>query len=318
MVSQADILAAPILIVDDQVANVHLLKQILLDAGYLHVSFTQNPREVLDLHSRHPYALILLDIQMPGMDGFKVMACLKELEHSSYAPILAITAHPEHKLRALASGAQDFISKPFDVAEVKARVCNLVEVRLLYKHLEESNRALESMALHDALTGLPNRRLLMDRVHQAMVSSSRIASHGAVMFLDLDNFKHLNDTLGHDVGDILLQQVASRMQACVREGDSVSRLGGDEFVVLLTALGPNEQQASVQANLIARKILDAFGQPFLLGPHRHDCTASLGLVIFKGENVSQEELLRQADTAMYQAKTAGGDQTKYFVPEQLG
>lgn len=315
MFSPADIHAAHILIVDDLDVNVCLLQQILHEAGYVHVSFTRNPREVGVLHSQHHYDLILLDIQMPGMDGFEVMADLKRLDASDFVPILAITAYPKHKLKALACGAQDFIAKPFDVAEVTARIHNLIEARLRYKCLVQSNLALASLALHDALTGLPNRRLLMDRLHQTMLGSARSAEHGALMFLDLDHFKHLNDSLGHEVGDILLQQVAARMQACVREGDSVARLGGDEFVVLLDSLGVNALQAAHQTALIAAKILEAFTPPFQLGTHRHACTASLGMVLFQGETVSQEELLHKADTAMYQAKTDGRNRAHFFDPD---
>lgn len=315
MVSQAEILAAQILIVDDKAANVYLLQQILQGAGYQHVSFTQNPLEVCELHSSHQYDLIVLDIQMHDMDGFTVMASLKEREKRGYAPVLVITAYPNHKRRALASGAQDFIAKPFDVVELKTRIHNLLKVRLLYKHLEVSNRALESMALHDPLTGLPNRRLLMDRIRQATLASTRSKSHGALMFLDIDNFKQLNDTLGHSVGDLLLQQVASRLQACVREGDSVARQGGDEFVVLLASLGPSEQLASDQAELISAKILDSFSHAFQLDVHQYRCDVSIGLVIFQGDAVRQDELLQKADTAMYQAKAAGGNRAYFFKPE---
>ena len=119
-----------------------------------------------------------------------------------------ITAQPGHKLRALAAGAKDFISKPFDLVEVKTRIHNMLEVRLLYKQLEQYSRALESLALHDALTGLPNRRLLMDRLSLAIAHARRNKSTMAVMYLDLDGFKQINDTLGHDAGDTLLSMVA--------------------------------------------------------------------------------------------------------------
>ena len=137
MISDSDILQAGILIVDDQQANVTLLEQMLQEAGYTNVSSTMNPQEVCGLHRKKHYAAILLDLQMPGMDGFQVMEGLKTNITDSYLPVIVITAQPGHKLRALQAGAKDFISKPFDLAEVKTRIHNMLEVRLLYKKLEQ-------------------------------------------------------------------------------------------------------------------------------------------------------------------------------------
>jgi PAS domain S-box-containing protein len=138
-----DILNASILIVDDQESNVSLLEQLLGEAGYTRVTSTMNPQEVCALHRENRYDLILLDLQMPGMDGFQVMAGLKTNESDSYLPVIVLTAQPGHKLRALQAGAKDFISKPFDLVEVKTRIHNMLEVRLLYKKLENYNKVLE-------------------------------------------------------------------------------------------------------------------------------------------------------------------------------
>ncbi len=143
MVLPTDILNASILIVDDQEANVLLLEQMLQEAGYSRVSSTMDPHTVSALHRDHHYDLILLDLQMPEMDGFQVMESLKKIEIDGYVPILVITAQPGHKLRALASGAKDFVAKPFDLIEVKTRIHNMLEVRLLYKQLEHFNQVLE-------------------------------------------------------------------------------------------------------------------------------------------------------------------------------
>src|SRR5450631_4173714 len=156
MVGAPDILNASILIVDDQKSNVSLLEQLLGEAGYAHVTSTMNSTEVCALHRKNCYDLILLDLQMPNMDGFQVMAGLKTNEADGYLPVLVITAQPGHKLLALQSGAKDFISKPFDLIEVKTRIRNMLEVRLLYKKLENYNKVLEQRTLHDSTTGLPN------------------------------------------------------------------------------------------------------------------------------------------------------------------
>src|SRR5450756_744081 len=143
MISSSDILHGKVLIVDDQEANVILLERILRGAGYVSITSTMNPAEVCELHRKNRYDLILLDLQMPGMDGFQVMEGLKAIETDGYLPVLVITAQPGHKLRALQAGAKDFIGKPFDLAEVKMRIHNMLEVRLLYKKIENDNKVLE-------------------------------------------------------------------------------------------------------------------------------------------------------------------------------
>ncbi len=147
MLAESEIFDASILVVDDQEANVRLLEQLLGDAGYTRVASTMNPAEVCALHRKNRYDLILLDLQMPGMDGFQVMEGLKADDADDYLPVLVITAQPGHKLRALQAGAKDFIGKPFDLLEVRTRIHNMLEVRLLYKKLEEHNKVLEQTVL---------------------------------------------------------------------------------------------------------------------------------------------------------------------------
>ena len=145
MLQATEILNASILIVDDQEANVMLLEQVLRSAGYTRITSTMDPQAVRALHQQHRYDLILLDLQMPEMDGFEVMEGLRDIEAGSYLPVLVITAQPGHKLRALQAGAKDFVSKPFDLVEVKTRIHNMLEVRLLYQKLAEYNKSLEQM-----------------------------------------------------------------------------------------------------------------------------------------------------------------------------
>ncbi len=143
MLSKPDILNANLLIVDDQEVNIRILEEMLHSAGYTRITSTQNPYEVCELHRKNHYDLILLDLQMPGMDGFQVLESLGRIETDGYLPVLVITAQPDHKLRALQSGAKDFISKPFDLAEVLTRIHNMLEIRLLYKNIENYNKVLE-------------------------------------------------------------------------------------------------------------------------------------------------------------------------------
>src|ERR1022692_3731513 len=229
MISPPEVFHGKVLIVDDQKVNVLLLEQLLRGAGYVSVTSTMDPGEVCQLHRKNLYDLILLDLVMPGTDGFQVMEGLKEIEIEGYLPVLAVTAHPAHKLRALQWGAKDFISKPFDLAEVLMRVRNMLEVRLLHEAARNQGKMLESLALKDPLTGLAKRRLSADRLSMALIHARRNESTMAVVYLDPDGFKQINNTLGHGAGDILLKMVAERLTATVRGEDTVARLGGDEF-----------------------------------------------------------------------------------------
>ena len=176
------------------------------------------------------------------------------------------------------------------------------------KRLEEQVRQL---AFHDPLTRLANRSLMLDHLEQAMSASKRSQRHGALLFLDLDNFKPLNDTHGHGVGDLLLIEVAERLKACVREADTVARFGGDEFVVLLSELSTQPGEAAEQAVAIAEKVRTRLAEPYVLqsAPSapaiRHECTASIGVAVFRGRDESQNAVIDRADAAMYQAKEEG-------------
>ena len=182
---------------------------------------------------------------------------------------------------------------------------------------------INALAFYDPLTGLPNRRLMLDRLRQAVTSGDRHQRHGALMMMDLDNFKTLNDTQGHDVGDQLLIEVASRLQAGVREGDTVARLGGDEFVVILEGLD-RAGFSALQAEAVGVKIQALINKPYELVLHSrgsqsgkciHHCSVSIGITLFHDQQVSTEELMKRADTAMYQAKTAGRNTLRFFDPE---
>ncbi len=174
---------------------------------------------------------------------------------------------------------------------------------------------IEQLAFYDPLTNLPNRRLLLDRLQQAQAASTRSGKMGALLFLDLDNFKTLNDTLGHDTGDELLRQVGSRLTACVRREDTVSRLGGDEFVVMLEDLSETPMEAASQVEIIGHNILTALNKPYKLGTNSHSSTPSIGITLFKGLEQGIDELLKQADIAMYQAKKSGRNAMRFFDPK---
>ncbi len=191
-------------------------------------------------------------------------------------------------------------------------------VVIVYHDVTDLRRAsaeIQSLAFYDPLTHLPNRRLLMDRLKRAITANVRSGQFGAVLFLDLDRFKTLNDTLGHDIGDLLLQQVAQRLTSCVRENDTVARLGGDEFVVMLEDLSPHSEEAAGQAQRIGDKILYRLNQDYQLAQHSYHSTPSVGATLFGAVVQTPEELLKQADIAMYQIKARGRNALCFFDPQ---
>ncbi len=196
-------------------------------------------------------------------------------------------------------------------AEVSHYVSTLTDIT----SRKEAEDEIRNLAFFDPLTRLPNRRLLLDRLRQALVASERSGHEGALLFIDLDNFKTLNDTLGHDKGDLLLQQVAQRLSTCVREGDTVARLGGDEFVLMLEDLSALPQEAAPQAKAVGEKILTSLNRAYLLAGHVYHSTPSIGISLFNHHQSSVEELLKRADLAMYEAKAAGRNTLRFFDPE---
>ncbi|NOT16086.1 MAG: GGDEF domain-containing protein [Methylotenera sp.] len=175
--------------------------------------------------------------------------------------------------------------------------------------------AIQHLAFYDVLTKLPNRRLLLDRLDHALAMGERTTRRGAFLFLDLDNFKILNDTQGHEIGDLLLQQVAIRLLSCVRESDTVARLGGDEFVIMLEDLNDGLSAATQQAENTANKIAAALNRPYQLNHLMHYSTPSIGIAIFPDHGTTHTELLKHADIAMYQAKKAGRNAVRTFKPD---
>lgn len=189
------------------------------------------------------------------------------------------------------------------------------DLRRVNEELENTNVLLQSLATCDPLTRLPNRRLLLERLKQALASSARSGREGALLFIDLDNFKTLNDTLGHEIGDILLQQVAGRLACCIREGDTVARLGGDEFVVMLENLSEEDLDAAAQTESVGEQILASLNRPYQLGVHEYRNSPSIGATLFNDHQQSIDELLKQADIAMYQAKKDGRNTLRFFDPQ---
>lgn len=203
------------------------------------------------------------------------------------------------------------------VARKKTAVGEDARFVVLSRNITERKQAeleIEQLAFFDPLTRLPNRRFLLDRLRRGLASGARRGRVGALLFIDLDDFKTLNDTQGHQLGDILLMQVSLRLQACVRVEDCVARLGGDEFVVILEDLSGDLQDAAAEAETVGQSILAEIGKPFRLEASDYHCSASIGVTLFSGREGTVDELLKRADAAMYRAKTAGRNTLRFFDP----
>jgi diguanylate cyclase (GGDEF)-like protein/PAS domain S-box-containing protein len=441
MITQAEVRRARVLVVDDQPVNVQLLEYLLKTTGYENVHSTTDPRQVVSLHLKFRFDLIILDLHMPHMDGFQVMEALKPLESESWLPVLVVTAEPDKKLAALEAGARDFIGKPLDTVEVMTRIRNLLEVRLMHResreygarlertvrertaalgrfrsamdattdgiflidaaslalvdvsdgacrmlgfsreallridpvalglttktqlerHLatngaaheadiaetellraggegavpveiswqwqeagtsklliavardiserKQAQQRLKHLASFDALTGLPNRTLFFQNLRESIELAQDKSWRVAVLFITLDRFKIVNDSLGPALGDELLRQFSNRLVRVREQRDSVGRLGGDEFAVILSMTREQQEEAAHVAN----EIREALRAPFDLDGQQAVLTASIGIAMYPDDAVEPETLVKYADTAMVRAREAGRDGYRFFT-----
>ncbi|UGQ48355.1 diguanylate cyclase domain-containing protein [Massilia endophytica] len=286
-----------ILIVDDAMENIQILHHVLGDEH--DVLFALDGVKALELARNQRPDLILLDAVMPGMDGFEVCAALRASAELSSIPVIFVTAlsNPEDETRALEAGAMDFISKPFNVAVVKARV----RTQLTLKRQAD---AMRELSLTDSLTGVSNRRSFSDTLDSEWRSCMRAGTPLSLVLIDIDHFKLYNDSYGHQAGDSCLQQVAAAMQRCAqRPHDMLARYGGEEFALLLP------QVDASGAETVARRLLEEVATLAL--PHRNSPTSdhvtiSMGVVCMQpGADNTSAQLVRAADTLLYEAKESG-------------
>lgn len=351
-----------VLIIDDTPANIRLLSIHLEMQGIKILSAHDGNEGLMRAQAENP-DLILLDVMMPGMDGLATCGFLKQNPQTSEIPVIFMSALSDtgNKVSGFKAGGVDYLTKPFQIEEVLARVSTHLALRMLQRQLAEQNLQLqqeidvrrkieaklqhayeeleervlhrtaelahtnakleienserqlaeeriEYMAHYDLLTGLPNRILLQDRIRQALAYAHRNKTQVAVLFIDLDYFKHVNDSLGHQAGDALLKTVSQRLQECLREGDSVARLGGDEFVLSLPLVtGAND------AALIAQKVINILDKPFIVDNHELHVSASIGISLYPDNGNDAESLMRAADTALYHAKEKGRSNYQFFT-----
>lgn len=256
-----------------------------------------------------------------GADAFILKPCEPEDFLARFSDVLARDTVASPELPAPVSSSESDRLKDYSVIlirKLEEKTLQLQEANeILQKDIarrKEAEDKIQHLAYYDLLTNLPNRRLLIDRLQHTLAVSARHHNHGAVLFIDLDHFKTLNDTKGHSVGDMLLVEVAKRLKSCMRSGDTLARLGGDEFVVILQDLSEDESQAAIQAESACAKIIAAINQPFHLESYLYHSSTSIGVCLFRNQEITVDELLKRADIAMYQAKNAGRNTSRFYDP----
>lgn len=272
--------------------------EIGIGAGSCGTAAFTGQRIIVENIATHPYWATYKELAARAGLG----ACWSQPILSSSSQVLGTFAIYHHEAHT---------PSEFDISLIE-QSAHLASIAIERKQIEEQ---VSQLAFYDPLTRMPNRRMLVDRLKQALAYSARSRQTGALLFIDLDNFKSLNDTLGHDVGDMLLQQVAQRLMSCLRESDTVARLGGDEFVVMLNNLGVQSLEAAAQTKAVGEKILAVLNQPYLLATHECHSTSSIGATLFYGNQQPIDELMKQADIAMYQAKNTGRNALCFFDPQ---
>lgn len=338
-----------ILVVDDSKLIRTAIRERLQQAN-LEVSEASSGKQALEyIHKQCP-DLVLLDVMMPGLDGISVLKMLRKHHSKQQLPIILLTSDDSSVeiVQLLDSGANDYVTKPIDFDILWARLSNQLmqkqavvylryaqdsleqQIRLRTAELNSSNQKLrrviherlltedrlQRQANYDDLTGLPNRSLAKDRLGQTIAKAKRHCSNPCVAFLDLDNFKYVNDTLGHAAGDDLLRQAATRLSGCARNSDTVARLGGDEFLLILEDSDKESDQPSEHGiRQVGERIIKSFSRSFLIEGHEVHVTPSLGFAIFPKDGEDADQLMRHADAAMYRSKHEGKNTYCFYSPE---
>lgn len=296
-----------ILLVEDQPADARLAQEALAEnhAGEFDIIHVTRLQQALDCLSREHFDALLLDLSLPDADGLDTVIQIHGAAPGLPIVILSGASDEALSLQAVQAGAQDFLVKSWGNGPILARALRLAIARKCaldhFVHL----------AQHDPLTDLPNRILFQERLDRALDHAQRAERCAALMLLDLDYFKNVNDSLGHEAGDLLLQAIGHRLRECVRHRDTVARIGGDEFAVVLEDLAGSEDAA-----VIAEKILDAMTRPFSLDGQEVSIAASIGIAMFPDHDTVPDTvtLLKRADTALYQAKHGGGRDYRFYAP----
>lgn len=296
-----------ILIVDDQQAQLQSVQRMLQINGYENIDLVSGGKEAIKKLQGGRYQLLLLDLQMPGTTGINVLEHISQADHAVESIVLSGESSFEWVKEAMRLGACDYIRKPYKPTELLNAIANARDKYYEKQQLQKQQKNIQYLAYHDLLTELPNRALFMDRVNQTIVRAQRHDQQFALLFIDMDRFKSINDTLGHLIGDRVLQLIANRILGCLRAEDTLCRFGGDEFALLLPDISDQNNIA-----IVAKKILQEIRKPFLVDQHQLHLRASLGIAVYPNTGMTLETLLHNADVAMYHVKSDSKDSYSFY------
>jgi diguanylate cyclase (GGDEF)-like protein len=300
---------ALVLVAEDDRMTRQTVVKTLVDHG-LRVEAVEDGQLALDRVRKGGVDLLLLDIIMPKLSGIECCRIVKSVSEDRFLPVILLTSKNdiESRIEGLRIGADDYLGKPFDQRELIARVDNMLRIKHAHDDVLESKKRLEQLAIQDELTGVYNYRYLHTRLGEEFKRAQRYRYPLACAMIDIDHFKQFNDDFGHDTGDMVLREVATRIQGAVREVDVVARYGGEEFLLVL----PNTHFAG--ALTVADRVWRAVGhKPIPVGERRHKVTVSVGVSLYPSRDIkSKDQLLKSADEALYRAKGDGRDRICVF------
>ena len=304
-----------VLLIEDNPDSILLIQEMLVEDN--HGDFVLTSAEKLSTglkclgEKEGVIDVILLDMSLPDSHGIDTLIKVQNL--TSEVPIVVLSNHDDEMfaIKAVQQGAQDYLIKGGINGNLLVRsIRYAIERHRMRKELEQTQARLQHLAHHDNLTGLPNRHLFYDYLYKSVARAYRHGKILAVLFIDLDKFKHVNDTMGHAEGDLLLVSAAKRMEGCVRESDIVARIGGDEFIIMLDSV-----KSAHAAAKVAHKIQEAMSKVFMSDSREHFVTTSIGISLYPLDSSDVETLIKNADSAMYNAKECGRNNYKFFLSD---
>lgn len=297
-----------ILVADDSKVNLTLLSASLKKLGH-EVLEAQSGEEAIKLFEKKNPDLVILDVVMSEMDGFECAKKIRALCREDWIPIIFLSASVDDESisKGIDAGGDDYLSKPFSEITLAAKIKAMQRIAEMRKNLYDTTQKLTTLSSTDTLTNVYNRLQFNKTIKEKMTHSDRVQGMFALLLLDLDNFKKVNDTLGHPVGDLLLIEVSKRLLSCIRLDDFLARMGGDEFAIILNGIDDKES-----VHIVAQKIIDILSKPYTLDGKLVHSSASIGIVFYPEDGIDQESLTKNADLAMYYAKKSGNNNFQYY------